>query len=50
MVDTKEVSQDDIESIRRSDDSAPPGVEDRREVVVTVVFLSYSTRVHLYTI
>ena len=35
MVDTKEIGQDDIESIRWSSDLAPPGVEDRREVVVT---------------
>ena len=35
MVSTRQVGQDDIESIRRPQEPAPPGIEDRREVIVT---------------
>ena len=35
MVNTADVGQDDIEDVRRVDDSAPMSASDRREVVVT---------------
>ena len=35
MVNTSDVGQDDIEEVRRINDSAPMGAGDRREVVVT---------------